>query len=46
MLKGITAEYLLHRSYPAKKAIKFYFMQPQAELVKFYASGPMLLAAP
>jgi len=42
-LKGITAEYLLHRAYPLKKVIKFYTMQLLVDLVKFYVRGQMLL---
>ena len=42
-LKGITAEYLLHRAYPLKKVIKFYTMQQLVDLVKFYVLGLMHL---
>ena len=43
-LKGITAEYLLHRSLSvAKKETKFYFMLQLVVLVKFYANGLMQL---
>ena len=42
-LKGITAEYLLHRAYPLKKVIKFYIMQQLVDLVKFYVLGLMHL---
>ena len=40
-LKGITAEYLLHRAYPLKKVIKFYIMLLLVVLVKFYVLGLM-----
>ena len=40
-LKGITAEYLLHRAYPLKRVIKFYIMLLQVDLARFYVHGLM-----
>ena len=38
-LKGITAEYLLHRAYPLKKVIKFYIMQRWRTWSNFVSMG-------
>ena len=42
-LKGITAEYLLHRAYPLKKVTKFCTMLQLVGLDRFYVHGQMLL---
>ena len=46
MLQGMTAQYLLRRTYHVKKAIRSLSMRLQAGLARLFASGPNIWVPP